>query len=193
VPPTATADLLARARTGDPHALNVLCERVAPRLLSYIRLRMGRELRARHESRDLLQGSLIKAVQKIGQFRGGETPSLMAWLTRIADHEMRDAFDHLHRQRRDAARETAVDEETPMAAVSRSVLSRLIIGQEAERLEAAIESLSPDHRDVILMRKFEELSFAEIAQRMGRGEDACRMLLARAMTALTLKLTEMPR
>ena len=46
---------------------------------------------------------------------------------------------------------------------------------------------------IILMRKFEELSFAEIGRRMGRSEDACRMLLARALTALTLRLAGEPR
>ena len=43
---------------------------------------------------------------------------------------------------------------------------------------------------MILLRKFEELSFAEIARRLGKSEDACRMLLARAMTALTLALSD---
>jgi DNA-directed RNA polymerase specialized sigma24 family protein len=51
----------------------------------------------------------------------------------------------------------------------------------------------PAHREIILLRKFEELSFAEIARRLGRSEDASRMLLARAMTALTLKMSEIPR
>ena len=41
-----------------------------------------------------------------------------------------------------------------------------------------------------MLRKLEELSFAEIGERLGRSPDACRMLLARAMTALTLKLDE---
>ena len=54
-------------------------------------------------------------------------------------------------------------------------------------------SLSPPHREVILLRKFEELSFADIARRLGKSEDACRMLLARAMTALTLKLAGTPQ
>ena len=64
------------------------------------------------------------------------------------------------------------------------------LDERAARLEDAIESLTPSHRDVILLRKFEELSFAEIGQRLGKSEDACRMLLARAMTALTLKMSE---
>ena len=55
-------------------------------------------------------------------------------------------------------------------------------------LEAALDSLSDAHRQIILLRKFEELSFREISDRLGKSEDACRMLLARAMTALTLKL-----
>jgi len=57
-----------------------------------------------------------------------------------------------------------------------------------ERLEQAIESLGEDHRKVILLRHFEELSFPEIAECLGRSPDACRMLLARAMAALTVKM-----
>ena len=188
-----TADLLARAREGSPDALNIIYERISGRLLAYIRLRMGRELRTRLESRDLLQASLLKSFQKIGDFRGTETRSLMAWLARIAEHEILDSVDHLHRQRRDAAREAPLDESAAVPAITRSALSRVILGEDARRLEEAMDRLSPEHRDVILMRKFEDLSFGEIAARTGRSEDACRMLLARALTALTVNLSGMPR
>jgi RNA polymerase sigma-70 factor (ECF subfamily) len=117
----------------------------------------------------------------------------MAWLARIAEHEIRDRADYHQRQRRDLAREVAIEDDTPIAAASRSALSRVILDEEAQRLEQAIESLAPEHREVIVLRKFEELSFAEIGRRMGRGEDACRMLLARAMTALTLRLSAVGR
>jgi RNA polymerase sigma-70 factor (ECF subfamily) len=188
-----TAELLARAKAGSRDALSVVYERVSPRLLTYIRLRMGRDLRSRLESRDILQAALIKSFQKIGNFRGTETRSLMAWLARIAEHEISDSVDHLHRQRRDAAREEALDDQAPLPAITRSALSRILLDEQAQHLEDAMDRLSAEHRDVILMRKFEELSFAEIAQRTGRSEDACRMLLARAMTALTLRLVEINR
>jgi RNA polymerase sigma factor (sigma-70 family) len=77
-------------------------------------------------------------------------------------------------------------------SVERSPLSLAILNEEALRLERAIEGLDPAHRDVILLRKFEELSFREIAARMGRSEDACRMLLARALAALTLEVHRHP-
>jgi len=75
-----------------------------------------------------------------------------------------------------------------LPAAARSALSQAILTEEAQQLEAALESLTPAHREVILLRKFEELPFGEIARRLGKSEDACRMLLARAMTAFTLKL-----
>jgi RNA polymerase sigma-70 factor, ECF subfamily len=190
MPDQWSAGLIEQARAGSPDALNLLYERISGRLLAYIRLRLGRDLRSRLESRDILQATLLKSFQEIHDFRGTETRSLIAWLARIAEHEIRDCADHAHRQRRDAARETALDEDAPLAAMTKSALSRVILDERAQRLEAALESLTADHREVILLRKFEELPFADIAARMRRSEDGCRMLLARAMTALTLRLAE---
>src|SRR5262245_42320603 len=98
-------DLLLRAKAGSPDALNTLYERCGGRLLAYIRLRMGRELRSRLESRDVLQSTLLKSVEHFDEFRGSRTPSLMAWLSAIAEREIRDRADFDRRQRRDAARE----------------------------------------------------------------------------------------
>jgi RNA polymerase sigma-70 factor (ECF subfamily) len=188
-----TRELLNQARAGSPDALNRLYERCAGRLLAFIRLRLGHDLRSRLESRDILQATLLKSFERIHELKADETRSLMAWLARIAEHEIHDCADFHHRQRRDRARETAIDDDAPLPALTRSALSRVILDEQATRLEEAIESLSPVHRDVILLRKFEELSFAEIGARLGKSEDACRMLLARAMTVLTLKLSEISK
>ena len=169
-------------------ALDRMYERCTPRLLSYIRLKLGRTLRERLESRDILQATLLKSFQHLVVFRGSDGQSLMAWLARIADREIVDRADYHHRQRRDAGRESPVDDHPELTARVRSVLSQVIIEEEAGELEAALDSLSDAHRQIILLRKFEDLPFKDIAQRLGKSEDACRMLLARAMTALTLKL-----
>ena len=189
MPHQSGTTLLERARTGSPEAVNRLYERVSARVLAYIRLRLGRELRSRLESRDILQATLLKSFENLHEFRGNETGSLLAWLARIADNEIRDTFDRVHRQKRDVARETPLDDAAPVPAITRSALSRIIIDERARQLEAALDTLSPDHRDVILMRKFAELSFAEIGRRTGRSADASRMLFARAMAALTVAVT----
>jgi RNA polymerase sigma-70 factor (ECF subfamily) len=183
--------LLKEARRGSPEALDRLYERVAGRLLTVIRLRLGPHLRARLESRDILQATLLKSFQHIDRFEGEDGTSLMAWLARIAEREILDQVDYLHRGRRDVARERPLEAGLDRAAAHvRSALSQAALGEEVERLQTAIETLEPDHREVILLRKLEERSFREIAARMGRSEDACRMLLVRAMAVLTLRLHE---
>ena len=192
----ASTDVIRAALDGargaappDGAALDRLYARFAPRLLSYIRLKVGRRLREKLESRDILQATLLKSYQHLGGFRGDDGRALMAWLARIADREIADRADFHGRQRRAAAAEASIDDQPEMAARVRSALSQVIVNERTEELEAAIASLSDAHREIILLRKFEDLSFPEIAERLGKSEDACRMLFARAMTALTLRLT----
>ena len=185
----ASTNLLRAARDGSPQALGELYERLGGRLLALIRLRMGRDLRARLESRDILQNTLLKSFQRLHQFDGRNGASLMAWLARIAENEIRDQADFQHRQRRDVAAGVSLDDVgVEIGSTLRSALSQAVLHEQAQRLERALEALEPAHREIIVLRKFEELSFPEIAVRMRRSDDACRMLLARALTALTLKM-----
>jgi len=184
-----TTALLRRARDGEREALDAVYSRCAGRLLALIRLRMGPELRSRMESRDLLQASLLKSFERIDQFEREGSLSLMAWLARIAENELRDRVEFHRRAKRDARADVAIDDERhPLAARMRSALSQVILDERARALEGALEALAPQHRDVIVLRKLEELSWAEVAARMDKTEDACRMLLARAMSALTREM-----
>jgi RNA polymerase sigma-70 factor (ECF subfamily) len=188
-----TTALLKDAKAGSAGALNELFERWAGRLLAVIRLRMGRGLRARTESRDVLQACLLKAFQNIARFEKSDRQSLMAWLARIAENEIRDLADHHGRQRRDAARDVDLADGLEQVADGvRSQVSRVVLNEQMQRIEHALESMDEAQREVIVLRKLEELSFGEIGERLGRSPDACRMLLARAMTTLTLKLRETP-
>jgi RNA polymerase sigma-70 factor (ECF subfamily) len=169
-----------------------LLERCAGKLLALIRLRLGPSLRAEVESRDVLQSTLLKALTRFADFEGGERGSLMAWLARIAENEIRDLADFHGRQRRDAACRVSFDENPEVARLSarvRSQTSRIALGEDLAQLEGALRTLTSEHREAILLRSLEELSFAEMAERLGRSPDACRMLYARAMTALTIAMS----
>ena len=185
----AALDGARGAAAPDAAALDRLYGRFAPRLLSYIRLKIGRRLREKLESRDILQATLLKSYQHLGGFHGEDGRALMAWLARIADREIADRADFHGRQRRAAAAEVQIDDQPEIAARVRSALSQVIVDERAGQLEAAIAMLSDAHREIILLRKFEDLTFPEIAGRLGKSEDACRMQFARAMTALTLQLS----
>jgi RNA polymerase sigma-70 factor, ECF subfamily len=182
--------VLRQALSGSDAALEALYGKICPRLLAFIRLKMGPSLRARLESRDILQTTLLKSFEHLEDFEGSDARSLLGWMMRIAEHEIRDRADFHGRQRRDADLEENVGDHADLRARTRSALSRLILDEQTERLDAALATLSDAHREVILLRTFEELPFAEIGRILGRSEDATRMLFARAMTALTLALSK---
>ena len=191
MPSPSVTTLLLEAREGSEPALNRLFEQCGERLLSLIRLRMGPKLRSRMESGDLLNATLLRAFRSFDSLEARNTPSLMAWLARIAENEIRDQADHLNAQRRDAAKEVALDSGMgELAARLRSQTSRLVLSESRARLERAIGQLSDEYREVVLLRHYEELGFKEIGKRLGKSPDACRMLLARAMSTLTLKMRE---
>ena len=101
--------VLRQALAGSDAALDILYERVGPRLLSFIRLKMGPSLRVRLESRDILQSTFLKSFQHMEDFAGQDGRSLLGWMMRIAEHEIQDRVDFHHRQQRDAKQEEDLD------------------------------------------------------------------------------------
>ena len=74
-----------------------------------------------------------------------------------------------------------------MEALYESVLSPsgvLTRKEEFRRLEEAFEQLPEDYREVIVQFRLLGLSHAEIAEKMGRSENAVRLLLSRALARL---------
>jgi RNA polymerase sigma-70 factor, ECF subfamily len=187
MPEGQTRELLERARGGSDDALEAFYGRAARKLLPLIRLRLGRSLRSELESRDILQSVLLKSVTRLDQLQ--EPGAVMSWLARMAENEIRDRADYAGRERRDAARRVPLDGNADaVPAPVRQALSQIILTERVEELERALEALSDVQRELIVLRKFEELTFAEIGARLGKSEDACRVAFARAMAALTIRL-----
>src|SRR5204862_6866787 len=97
-------------------SLESVYARVGPRLLAFIRLKMGRSLRARLESRDILQATFLKSYQHFNEFQGGESRAFTGWLMRIAENEIRDRVDFHGRRQRDAKRDEDIDDYDGIAA-----------------------------------------------------------------------------
>jgi RNA polymerase sigma-70 factor (ECF subfamily) len=191
MPAGETRDLFERARGGSPDALDAFYARAARKLLPIIRVRLGRSLRSELESRDILQSVLLKSVSRLTQVQ--DPGAVMAWLARMAENEIRDRADYASRERRDAARRVPLDDRAgEVPAPVRQALSQVILTERARTLERALEELTDAQREIIVLRAFEELAFADIGARLGKSEDACRVAYARAMAALTVRLGSQP-
>jgi RNA polymerase sigma-70 factor (ECF subfamily) len=70
----------------------------------------------------------------------------------------------------------------PIATTTPSVI--VSKGEDLDKLEKAINKLTPEYREVIILKKIEGLSYKEIGNKLGKSSDAVGMLVSRAMISL---------
>ncbi|MBN1420897.1 MAG: sigma-70 family RNA polymerase sigma factor [Planctomycetes bacterium] len=174
---SAFEDLLVRAQEGDRAALDALIGRERPRLEGFVRSRLGEGLARRIEVDDVLQEALLRAVRDFAGFVPRGDDSLFRWLSGIALHVIQEAASRFGR-----ARAVGLDSDVPARGPSPSHLLRRI--ERFDRLQAALDRLSAEHREVIRLVRIEGLPVREVAKRMGRTPHAVSNLLLRATRRL---------
>ena len=191
----ATRRLIDLAKKGDKAALEELCRTYSERVRRIVRLRMGRELRSRLESMDVVQDALICALRGLHAFTYTDEGDFTRWLSRITENRLRDNLDKLNAAKRDVRREIPLNSDRgdgrqsgewpvePLYTVTPSV--EFEKQEQLDRLERAMETLKPEYKEVVLLTKIEGLSHKQAADRLGKSPDAVRMLLCRAMAALS--------
>ena len=153
----------------------------------------GRAVRARVEVDDLLQETFVRALSDPGGLpppAPGEA-ALRRWLARRARNVVVDVARALRAAKRDgrALRLEHSDwsrvglAESQVALASAGPATRVVRSEEVARLVAAYERLTPDHRRVLGLRRFEGLDARETGRRMGRSEAAVHSLYRRALMA----------
>ena len=166
------ATLVARAKRGDEAAISQLYRQYAPGIYGYVASRVSDPALAD----DLTSEVFLRALEGLDRFeyRG---IAISAWLYRIAHDRIADHF------RRQAQRPTIPLQDDLLPAhngIDQEVDERLQVSQVAE----AIEQLTAEQHQVILLRFVAGLKLKEIAYVMDKSTDAIKMLQLRALTRL---------
>jgi len=162
-------------------------ERHRERLLSVIYLRMGPELRARLDPEDVLQEVAIEAMASWHTLEDSKNAG--AWLVVLAKRKVaRVLRDQVGVAARDPRRERAIRTDFALADGRTGPVTAADRQDRLLALEKALQKLSPDHREVILLTRIEGLSAREVGERMGRTENAVNLLLGRALKRLAEEL-----
>jgi len=162
-----------RAKAGDPAVWGEWYDAYYKPLYRYAYIR----LRRRNEAQDIVAEVFAEAYRGIGRYTYTGRP-ILAWLYRIAHNLI---FDCLKAEARRAERE---DDGTDARASSPEEQIASI------DLLKALDSLSTEQRDVIVMRYFMSLPAQETAAIMGKSPTAVYSLQARALAALRQRLEE---
>lgn len=158
-------EVVRRCQRGDLNAYEILVTRYRHKVFG-LALSM---LRNEADATDVAQEAFVRAWQAIRNFKG--TASFYTWIYRITTNLCIDFVRKRNRQP-SAPFEEAIDPDTD-ANVAEPPSTNPLPTQEMERRElgeriaAAIEELSPDHRAVIHLREYEGLEYADIAKAVG--------------------------
>ena len=172
--------LLRRIAKGEQAALEELIRRHERRLyqLAY------RLLKDPLETEDALQEVFLKAYENAGRFQPIST--VKAWLNRItANHCLNRLRERVPQDSLDDENRAPVLpslEATPLEALEESHL--------AHRLEGLLESLPENQRRALVLKRFGDLSYQEIAEIMGTSPGAVDGLIKRARQYLRKALAE---
>jgi len=178
------AAIVTRAQQGDRTSMGQLAEVAEPRLLTYIfRLTLSQDL-----SEELCQKILVKMVQSLKTLKNVD--KFWYWLLRHAMGEVQ----HYYRdqKRRHQVEIEALNREYFKQYVARNHhdgLDQSARIELSETIYEAIAQLRFTYRNILVLRCYEELSFAEIAQLINCKEFGARVLFFRAKHALKQHLS----
>ncbi len=157
---------VTRAKEGDADALRFLYLRYADNVYGYV----CSIVRDEHEAEDVTQHIFAKMMTALARYEPRVVP-FSAWILRVAHNA---AIDHMRARR-----------PVPCEEVRSRELEDDVSGRERfADLQLALDALPAEQRDVIMLRFLVGLSPREIAERLGRSEDAVHGLQHRGRRRL---------
>ncbi len=138
-------------------------------------------------ARDLSQETWVRLIEARDRFR--PVRSFSSWLYTIVMNLLRD---ELRRRRRRSDLEKLSVNSGQLAVVENfSVEKESEMADLKAQVQAAVQSLPEEQREVILLAKYQGLSYAEVAATLGISEAAAKQRAYRALQALRNKLGEL--
>jgi RNA polymerase sigma-70 factor (subfamily 1) len=179
------------AVAGDGEALTALLHQYGP--LVRQRLSISPVWRSALDPEDIMQVTYLEAFLRIRQLQTPTADAFVAWLTSIAQNNLRDTIRALERQRRPSPRrqvtpaakgESGTSLLSTLAGAGRTPSSFAARRESQQALQAALGRLPRCYAQVLRLYDLEGRSVAEVAATLGRSPAAVHLLRARAMDRL---------
>jgi len=183
------AKWLAKAHRGSPEALGRLLEGCRRYLLQIANAELDSQMQTKLGASDLVQETFLEAQRAFERFQGDSPVELRAWLRAILLNKVADSNRQFRgTAKRELGKEVALAGESvvqPEPIMPMPSPSNVLMREErATALTVALTRLPSHYRQVIVWRQVEDLSFEEMASRLGKSVDAVRKLWWRALQQL---------
>ena len=186
-----TQRLLEQALAGEPGAAGRLLARYRSCLQRQIEMRLDERLRRRVDASDVVQDTQLEAARRLEDYLAERPVPFGLWLRRIARDRLVEAWRrHAGAARRAATREVMLPDHSALQLAQQLVAGGSTPSEHVARKERArcvreaLGQLPEVDREILLMRDFEQLSYAQIGQMMEIEPAAARSRHARALLRL---------
>jgi len=197
---------VVRAAGGDVVAMEQLLVQAHDGLIRYIRRRLPIDLERIIDAEDILQETFKAAFVQMATLEVRNYAGFAGWLTAISRNQLHNVARSLRARKRGGGQIARVgppvdggngngeiDQEAMeiLDLLAQNTKSpRSVVGDREyyELMRQAILELEPDHRLALRLRFIEDLPHAQIADKLGRTEEAVRQLCFRALKRLRLLL-----
>ena len=179
-PPSNERELIERAKNGDKEAVSALYESYAQAIFQYISYRVESDMIAE----DLTADVFLRMVRGLPRYKYTGAP-VGAWLYRVAANRIADHY-------RKGRHETSAPILDSYRSDTPEPFDEMARQEERTHLREALQTLSEDYQNIIILRFMKELPHAEVAEIMGKSEAAVRVLQHRGLKALADKLQNPP-
>ncbi len=173
-----TPAILVRVARRDQGALELFFEQYYDRVYAHV----VNLMRDPVLSQDLTQDVFMRLQKVIGKLDPDRDPT--GWVFTVATNVVRDHWRSAEHKREQAAAGTGDPAELNLPHPDRDVQAAMEKDEELRAVWAALRQLSMDDREVILLKDYEELTTAEIADMLDLKTDAVRQRHARAVARL---------
>jgi RNA polymerase sigma-70 factor, ECF subfamily len=174
----------------DMAAMGALLETHRPRLLVMLKRRMDPALSARLGPEDILSEAFLQAHRKWNAFKAQTAMTPYAWLYRIVLDCLIEAWRKETRALRDPDREMPWPERSSiqlglsLVHPGTSPTEAVVREEVRQHVRQALELLGSRDQEILWMRHFDELSFAEAAAVLDITENAATVRYVRALRRL---------
>ncbi|MDE0136699.1 MAG: sigma-70 family RNA polymerase sigma factor [Acidimicrobiaceae bacterium] len=172
-------DLVLAYQAGDDEAFAELVREYRPQLLGHARRKLG----CPEAAEDAVQEALVRALRAMPRFNGNYLVG--PWLHRILSNVCSDEGNRKRREHEKTERFASNDQALNPPSTTEAELG--LEFADAELMDA-VDNLSEQYREALMMRFVEELSYEEVAARAGVSEDNARARVSRARNAVRAAL-----
>jgi RNA polymerase sigma-70 factor (ECF subfamily) len=164
--------IIQRCQSGDLSSFEELYDAYAEKIYRFLYYRT----KSKEVAEDLMGDVFLKALKGISKAK--DITQFSAWLYRIANNTL---IDH-YRSRKTHA---SLDDEEAMQVkdpqdIERESGNRFLL----EKVEHELEKLTEVQRQIVTMRVWDDLSYKEIAEVVGKSEGNCKVIFSRAVAQL---------